>query len=141
MDKEKLITIFIGLIVGVTLASGYFLSSRFLPQLLNRTTTQTAITPSPKVLSNNEAAFSLTEPENFFATADPSILIKGKAPAGTKIIIFTNSYHQLITTTDTGDFEVTVKLEEGDNEVTATTISPDGKIASLKRIIVREVAK
>ncbi len=145
MDKEKLITIFIGLIVGAALASAYFLSSKFLPSLEALpffAKPKAPASPLAKTTpSSTTPGLEITSPDDYTSTTEQTITLSGKAPKDIKLIIFANADEKVIVSDQNGTFETSVKLEEGENEITTTLLTVDGSPTVAKRIVIREVAK
>lgn len=138
MDKEKIATIFIGLVVGAGLASAYFLSAKFLP---GQNKPRQEIISTQKTDNNNVVVqgLTLTQPDDNSSTADSSVLVAGKAPAGQMVILYANADEKVAFADANGAFSANIKLEEGMNEISATITDASGKPTTVKREIIMEV--
>lgn len=119
MLKEKLVTVAIGLVVGAILAGLFF----FGPKLVNtkkenKTPKAPIITPKPK-----PTVFEVTAPEDNSSTTKSEIKVSGLANPNAKIVIFTNADQQQASAAASGKFEITIKLEEGENEIAVTNLT------------------
>ncbi len=144
MDKEKIVTVFIGLLVGIVLASAYFLSAKFLPGL-NQKPKQDSFTTkqdNKKVLSQNkenQMSIELLQPDDHSSTTDGTVTVNGKSRPGQQLVIFSNADEKAASTSADGSFTATIKLEEGGNEISINAIDQDGKVLSVKRNVVMDV--
>lgn len=141
MNKEKIITILIGLLVGVGLAAIYFLAGNFLPQL-NKTKPVSPIeTVDNKKVSLIKAKLEILDPPDLFATTSATARITGKAQPGSTLVIYGNVEEKIIITPNDGNFVFDAKLEEGDNAISVTEIDEDGQITNKKRTIILEISQ
>lgn len=142
MDKEKAITVVIGLLVGAGLASAYFLSAKFFPP--NNRSKQEIITPPKKedqVLSSiSQIGFSLDSPVEGAATSEAIIKVSGKASQGSPVIVFANTDEKMASADGQGNFQADIKLEEGANAISVSTFSENSKIMTIKRNVILEVS-
>lgn len=143
MDKEKILTIFLGLLVGGLLAGGYFASGKLLPLISGKKPEAITITSKPKTPAvKNSALLTITAPEDFLNTPDTTVTFTGKTLAGAKLIVFANADEKIATAAASGEFSFDVKLESGDNEVTITAFDPDSsQKTTIKRNIIKEITK
>lgn len=132
MDKEKLITIVIGLIVGVAIAGLYFAAVKFLPNLSK---TPPAITFNPPPPTPAIKSLTVNQPADETTTKDSPITVSGQALAGSKIVIFGAAEEKIASADTTGNFATTLKLEDGENEITITSL-PE----TIKRNVILEIS-
>lgn len=142
MNKEKAITIFIGLLLGAIIAGGYFYWTKFrtidiIPNRIEE--------PQENNNSNEEQTLSTDSPilitlpqDNISVTAD-TITIGGITKASSQVVIFANAEEKVITSDSEGKFETTLELEDGENVVTATLVDSDGKLYTDTRTVTLEV--
>lgn len=142
MLREKIVTIVIGLVVGAMLAGAYF----FGPTLVAKTKTDsTKQTPTPiakiSITPTNapKKTLTLTTPENNSSTTKEEIKVSGAGTPNAKIIVFSNADQKQITAGANGKFDTTIKLEEGENEVTVTDLTPT--IQTLTRNVTLEISE
>lgn len=142
MLREKVVTIIIGLVVGAMLAGAYF----FGPTLVAKTKTETSQTsptpvaqisktptPSPK------KTLTLTSPEDNSSTTKADLKVSGSGTPNAKIVVFANSDQKQITSNSSGKFETTIKLEEGENEVTVTDLT--SPVQTMTRNVTLEISE
>lgn len=143
MDKEKILTVFLGLLVGGLLAGGYFASGKLLPLLNGKKPETITIRQNQKTAPvANPALLSLQAPEDFLSTTETTIAVSGKSVPGAKLVIFSNSDQKIATVAANGTFAIDIKLESGDNEITVTAFDPDSSLeTTIKRSVVREIPK
>lgn len=143
MDKEKILTVFLGLLVGGLLAGGYFASGKLLPLLNGKKQETITIRQNQKTAPvANPALLSLQAPEDFLSTTETTIAVSGKSVPGAKLVIFSNSDQKIATIAANGAFAIDIKLESGDNEITVTAFDPDSSLeTTIKRSVVREIPK
>lgn len=141
MDKEKIITVGIGLIVGILLATVYFVArENLLPTIENLGAKQKAEKVSPKpLISPPVSAIVVDSPEDYLATTSGILAIRGRAAPGSRIIIFSNAEEKIASADGQGSFSVDVSLEEGENVISLTSLGKDGKVASTQRKVLLEV--
>ncbi|MCL4389809.1 MAG: hypothetical protein M1484_03560 [Patescibacteria group bacterium] len=122
MDKEKIITVVIGLAVGVTAAGGYFLATKYLPDLASKQKIIN-VTPAQQVLpaASPSAALTVTNPDDYSSTTNDSVTVAGQTAPGAKVIIFANIDDRVASADAQGNFSADIKLEEGENIISVTT--------------------
>ncbi len=139
MDKEKVITIGLGLLVGVLLAGLYFAAAKFLPQL---SPSKPAVvfngpkTPPPPPVSS----LTVSQPADETTSKQSPITISGQAPAGAKIVIFAPAEEKIASADATGNFTTNIKLEEGENAISFTLLSDVNKIETIVRNVILEIS-
>lgn len=131
MDKEKLITIGIGLLVGIGAASLYFAATKVIPQIGKKNPVEIIqpkslpSTPRPSVNSANKAQLSLNLPTGNSTVAEATSTVSGQTSPNATVVIFSNAYEKIATAGADGKFNDNVKLEEGLNVISITAF--DGK--------------
>ncbi len=143
MLREKVVTIIIGLVVGAMLAGAYF----FGPTLVAKTqqpseekqtptqTSQTSTTPTP----SPKKTLTVTSPEDNSVATKADLKVAGTATPNAKLIVFTNADQKQVTAGSNGKFETTVKIEEGENEISVTDLTPE--IQTITRNVTLEVSQ
>lgn len=142
MDKEKLITIGIGLLVGILFAGSYFLAIKLLPQLRGKQDTVifTPSNPTTPPAPKNALDLNLSAPDNFIATSEATITFLGQTAPQSRIIIVAPSDEKVASADASGNFNSPVKLEEGENEISVTAIDSAGNVATVKRSVTLEIS-
>lgn len=148
MNKEKVITIIIGLLVGAAIAGGYFywtkVASKGTPpsQSMSQTKEQPKNeTQGKSDMSKNEGPLTLSSPEDNSSTAETTISVKGKAPANAKVIFYANADEKIASASADGTFETTVKLETGLNVISVTAIDGSGTMYTVLRNVTMEASQ
>ncbi len=120
MKKETIIAIALGICLGLVVA--------VIVTLKTRNTETKKVTPisntlhvTPTIVAKNlqASSFELTEPQQEAIVTKNSVLIKGRAPKGSLIVI-QSPIQTLTFTNDTENFEKTFSLALGENVILAT---------------------
>lgn len=142
MDRDKIITIVIGLFVGAVLAGLYFFGAKLLPKSLPEAPIihpGQKVSPSPQPPAPLATSLTISQPEDNSSTTNNSVAVSGKALANTPVIIYANADEKIATSDGSGSFTAQIKLEPGENEITVTQIDVQGKIITAKRNVTLEI--
>lgn len=141
MDKEKIITIVIGLVVGGILAGAYFMSGKFMPT--SQKSKQDVFIPKKTEISTPSAmiALALDKPDDQSTTTESLIGVSGKTAPGNQVVIFANADEKIASAGADGKFMAEIKLEDGANSISVTALNPDGKFSTIKRDVVLEITQ
>lgn len=138
MDKEKIITIVLGLAVGVLAAGGYFAAVKILPGL-KKTPEKIIVQPTPAPApTKNETFLTLDQPKDNSSVTDSPITISGKTAPGINLIIFGNAEEKIASADATGSFSAQLKLEDGENQISVTTL--ESKPVTIKKTVTLEIS-
>ncbi len=138
MNKEKIITIVIGLLVGVLAAGGYFAAVKILPNL-KKPPEKIIVQPAPIIPIKNETSLILDQPKDNSSTTDSPITISGKTLPGINLIIFGNAEEKIASADATGSFSAQLKLEDGENQISVTTL--ENKPITIRKTITLEISQ
>lgn len=147
MDREKLITIAIGLTVGILAAASYFAITQYLPQLKdlqNKVTFTPTVTNAPKATSpqpTTPLSLELNQPENFSSTTQSPIEISGRTLPGAKLVVFANNDEKIASASADGTFSIPLKLEDGENQISVTAIDSQNNLVVVKRSVTLEITQ
>lgn len=133
MDKEKIITIIIGLVVGIVIAGGYFAAIKFLPKF-SQNNQKVTFTPPQTPTASPSATLTVSQPENQISVNQSPTTVSGKTTPGTRIIIFANVDEKIASADASGNFSADIKLEDGENEISINSLNE-----TIKRIITLEI--
>lgn len=136
MDKEKIITIVIGTVLGIVIAGGLFIYLRYTAKSAPETALTQQTPPQP---TTQNSVLTIFSPEDNLITKDKTVEVKGTGPAKTKLLIFTSVEEKMITTDDSGNFGSTIKLEEGENKISVFYFGADQQLISVSRIVIVEI--
>ena len=146
MDKEKFITIAIGLIVGVATAVGYFAVTKIVPQLGKKNPVeiitpkpQTTPLPQPSPATTNATKLSLDLPVDNSATKDSTSTVSGQTSSNATLIIFSNAEQKIATAEANGKFNESLRLEEGLNVISVTAIGEKNNPGIIFRNVTLEI--
>lgn len=146
MDREKIITIVLGLFVGIVLAASYFFGSKYLP-FLNRQSkptaakTQKTLTPPPPQQQTTVATLTIDSPDDNTSTTAKSIKLSGSFLPASTIILYANADEQIATADAQGKFNFNVAIEGGENEIALNSFDQNNKLTTVKRNITMEVSQ
>lgn len=137
VDKEKILTIGIGLAVGISAAATYFIVIHFLP---GRSTNQATFSPqtAPK---SKQLAISLTGPDDHIATTAATITFSGQTQTEAKLIFFANADEKVASADAQGNFSADINLEQGKNIISLTALDKFGNTMVVKRDITQEISQ
>lgn len=124
MNKEKLITIVIGLTVGILGTGAYFAAVKILPTL--KKPVQTIVppednTPKAAISGANSLLLTLDKPGDNSATMEADLKISGSTAPAATLVIFSNADERIASADASGKFIVPIKLEDGENEISVTS--------------------
>lgn len=138
VGKEKIITIVIGVVVGVALAGAFFAFYQFKGQLMGPA--RVAPAPSPAPTSAEElTTVSLNTPEDNTITKDRSIELTGRGPAQAKLLVVSSSEEKSLKITADGSFKAAIRLEEGENRILVVFFDQTGEPKTLGRTVTVEI--
>lgn len=144
MDREKIITIVLGLVVGIILAATYFFGSKFLPNFNKQAKPTAAITkriPPREKTDDKIITLTITDPDDNSSTSDKTIRLSGTYTPNSTIVLFAPDDEKIATSDAQGKFNFDVVLEGGENEITVSSFNKDGKLISAKRNVTMEVTQ
>lgn len=95
--------------------------------------TQTNKTPSPTPLSFQN--FTISEPDSESLTNNKSVVLKGKAPANTLVLVNTNTDDFAVSANKDGAFTQELQVHEGMNEIFLTSFADANSQESKKLVI------
>lgn len=125
MKKEAIVVGIFGLALGLLVAWGVW-NFKALPQKRSPTPTPLPTTQSPTP-SQPSFFLNLTSPEEETLATTPAQLVSGKTRPQSLILVGTNLEDQIATSGADGTFQVTVKLEEGNNLISVTAYGLEGE--------------
>jgi hypothetical protein len=142
MDKEKLLTIGIGLLVGVGVALLYFTATKFIPQITRKNPVaviqpQAPSSPTPE----KQTPFSLDFPLDNSTVTEAIGTVSGQTSPSANIIIFANTAEKIATAASDGKFNESIKLEEGLNAISVTVLSEQNNPVTIIRNVTLEISK
>lgn len=137
MDKEKIITIIVGLTVGALAAGGYFAVVKILPNL-KKTPEKIIVQPAAIIPIKDETSLIISEPKDNSSVTDSPITVSGKTAPGINLVIFGNAEEKIASADATGSFSAQLKLEDGENQISVTTL--ENKPVTIKKTVTLEIS-
>ena len=134
MKTEKVILSFIATLIGLVVAGGAFYfyeSSKAVPASQVKTISLTAPSPTPKP----SIFLSLDLPKDEEVFDKKVIAISGKTIPNAVVSIISDSYQDIITPSANGDFSTTMNIDDGQNFIEITAISPNGEDIKVLRTV------
>ncbi len=143
MNKEKIITIVIGLTVGAIVTGGYFALTNFLPRLQKKDD-KIIVQPKPKntespILGNTNLNLALTSPNDRSSTRSATLLVSGTTAPAATVVIFGNAEEKIASGDATGNFSATLKLEPGENDLSVTAFANKINSQVIHRTVMLEI--
>lgn len=136
MKSDVIIAMVVGFIIGTIVAVG----ATNIPKLLSYgnksisapvpTNVTEEISPSPQ---NN--TFTLEYPKDESVSDTKIVTVSGHAKTGTNILIETDRDTKIVEATDSGSFDVPMKIAEGSNMIYITNFDTNGEIRSESRTV------
>lgn len=139
MGKEKIITIVIGLVVGIALSGGIFLFWNYKDNLIKSNPTTKPQPQKTETPSATAAAIKLDSPEDNLITKEKSIEVSGHGQVQMMVLIVATAEEKTINVGQDGTFKTTVKLEEGENRISVIYFDPSPEPKSLDRTVTVEI--
>jgi hypothetical protein len=134
MKKEKIILLFIAILIGLLVALGIFFFFQYTKQVkpseIKKITIQN---PSPAVQSS---VFLTIDQPNDESVADNRVIrISGKTVPNAKIVILTQGNEEAAIPTVDGSFSTDITVDTGENIIQIIAVAPNGEIVSTKRVV------
>lgn len=123
MDKEKVITIIIGLVVGMGLAATYFVANNYFPNLSVKPPVVNFVSPSPAAVTPVSTDFTVNVPVDNTSTRDNPLTVAGQGEPQSKIIIFANADEKIVPVSLSGSYSAQIKLEDGENVISISNLT------------------
>lgn len=146
MDREKIITIVLGLIVGIGLAATYFFGAKFLNFSKSKVSIKSPVKTSPQNKlppppPQTTQSLTLETPTDNLPTTDKNLKVSGSFAPNSTIILYDNTDEQVATSDGQGKFAFNTVLEEGNNQLVVSAFSADNKLQSVGRSVTLDINK
>lgn len=134
MKKEKIILLFIAVLIGILVALGAFFFYQYTRQV--KSSEIKAITISnPSPTPSSSVFLSIDQPNDETVTDNRIVRINGKTVPNAKIVILTQGNEEAALPTSDGSFSTDITIDSGENIIQIISVAPDGEIVSAKRIV------
>lgn len=135
MKKEMLLTVLVGLIIGLIITFGMYRAR--LAQIPEESTLLTATaTPTTDVEGNQSGTLVLHSPEDEIIVDGETLTIAGTTQPNIYIAIFVNDLESITTADASGNFSVQKELENGSNVIVVQAIAADGTVTKVERTVI-----
>lgn len=137
MKKEKTVLSFIAVVAGLLVAGiAFYLyqSTKIVPKEVKTKviTIQPSVSPTP----NSPSIFlAVDNPKDESVTDKKIIKVSGKTLKDALIVVSTNIDDDVMPSAANGDFSTTINIEDGQNQIEITAISPNGEEKKVLRTV------
>ena len=126
IDKDVILAIVIGVLVGGVTAFFVFFLPKFLPKSPSQTENAETVREEQSTSSPVSSSFlTLENPQNEAIFSEDEITVSGKTTPKALVIIISPTDEETIEADDKGGFEAKIALEEGANEISVTAYNED----------------
>lgn len=134
MFKELILAIIFGGLIGFGATGTFIALKKKPPTEVNNSTTQISVTPiisqteeqakvTPTIVPTNNT-LNIFEPQNESVVSSSKVTIKGQTDNNAIVIITTIDSSYSITADSSGNFDTSINLSPGINDIKVTSISP-----------------
>lgn len=138
MRKEKIILLFIAILIGLLVALGAFFLYQYTKQV-KPTEIKKITIQNPSPAPQSSVFLSIDQPLDEAVVDNRKIRISGKTVPNAKIVIVTQSSEEAAVPTADGSFSTDITIDSGENIIQIIAIAPDGEIVSAKRVITHSI--
>lgn len=134
MKAEKLILSFIATLLGLLVAGLAFYAFQATKTITpNNTKTISLVSPTPTSIPS--VFLTVDRPKDEQVVNSKVLVVSGKTTNSAVVIVITDSLDDVIAPSLTGDFSMTVNLDEGQNVVEIISIAPNGESVRIKKTV------
>ena len=134
MKTEKIILSFVAVIFGLVVAGiGFYLfqATKTIAPSNSKVISFTSPTPTPLP----SIFLTVDRPRDEEVVTSKILVVSGKTSSNAVVIVMTDSFEDVITPSQNGDFSTTASINDGQNIVEITAIAPNGESATLKKTV------
>lgn len=135
MKTEKIVISFIASLIGILAAAGafyFYQTTKVIPQSDIKNIT---LSPKPEPSPNPSIFLTVDLPINEEVTDKKIIAVNGTTSPDAVVIVTSGVSDQIITPTTNGAFSTTITLDNDENEITVTAVSPTGEEITLVKTV------
>jgi hypothetical protein len=133
MNKEKIILSFIAIAFGLIVAGIAFYFYQTTKPIDNNSKTISIVSPTPE--AKPSITLTLDAPIDEEVVDKNELTVSGKTTSNATVVITTDISQDVITPEEDGKFSTTVTLDDGQNMLEVTAISPNGENVTIKRTV------
>lgn len=141
MDKttlETIIAVFVGIILGIIVASGFWLLKSAKIALPQKPTAKTVVSTPTKTLSQQSLFLSITKPQDQSILNDKSLTIEGKTTPNTRLIVTKSQNETVVKSDGNGNFNLKLNLDAGVNTILFTAVNDQNETKSATLTVAYE---
>lgn len=135
MKTEKIVISFIASLIGILAAAGafyFYQTTKVIPSSEIKTIT---LSPKPEPTNQPSVFITVDTPTNEEVTDKKIIAVNGTTAPDAVVIITSGISDQVITPTSNGSFASTIVLENDQNEIYITAVSPTGEEVTIVKTV------
>lgn len=134
MRKEVVFAIFLGGIIGATVAFGLWRANKALSS--KNKPAEFIQTEAPKTEEKSSGVLEVTHPENNSVVSEANLKVSGKTTPESTVVISTGSKEVLLESDKKGEFSGTIELSGGANLLKVVSIDKDGNKEEVELAVV-----
>lgn len=148
MRKELLVAIVIGLFFGIIIGFGIWRANN----AISNDQISTEATPTEQIMQESDSGSAnqqeenkpntglvISTPSDYDVITTPTTTIKGLASPNSKVVVSAESKDYITTTGANGDFEVSIDLINGLNQIYAQELGNDSEPLVLKVVFTKDL--
>lgn len=133
MKTEKLILSFIATFLGLLVAGAAFYAFQATKTVPKISKVVSIVSPSPTPLPS--IFLTVNRPEDEGVVDNKTLVISGKTTSKAVVVVIGDSYEDVVTPSENGNFSTTVTLNNGQNLIEIIAIAPNGESATIKKTV------
>ncbi len=134
MKKDKLLRSFIATLFGLLVAGIAFYVFQA-TKIVDPSNTKVISFTTPTPMPAPSIFLTLDRPKDEEVVTSKILIIGGKTNSNAAVVVMTETFEDVITPSSNGDFSITALLDDGQNIIEVTAISPNGESATIKRTV------
>lgn len=134
MSKEKVVLSFIAVVLGI-LVTGVAFYLYQATKVVSPSKIKTIKTLSPSPMPKPSIYLTIKEPEDEKVVGKKVVTVSGTTAKDATIIVLSPVDQDVIKPAATGDFSTTINIDDGQNNIEITAISPNGEETKVTRTV------
>ena len=126
MRREVVIAIVLGFVLGLLITGGIWWTTKSPQTDISDQSSDVSLTPSPTEFLSKEIPLKISEPKNESIVETASVKLKGETLPRAVVVIIYPEGESIVEADNEGDFEGTVTLKGGANEIKVTVYDEKG---------------
>jgi len=134
MSKEKVVLSFIAVVLGILVTGVAFYlyqATKTIPPSKIKTIKILSPSPSPK----SSIYLTIKEPEDEKVVGKKVVTVSGTTQKDATIVVLSPVDEDVVKPSGTGDFSTTINIDDGQNNIEITAISPNGEEITVTRTV------